>query len=126
MIWRDAGFWTQFLLRLSINWTAWLRRVGIKRPYFKELPPPGFVGQGSGSLAATDPGLFRPRSIRMRRLPKRASISGAPLWRLTCVLETPPLPLPTRRSGPTWEAYGSRWGGDGEEDLTPPTGTTLT
>ena len=93
--WRDGGLLTLLWLALS------LRLIGGRRG---DLPPPGFVGQISGSLADVELWSLRPRSIRMCRL---ASTRSAPRWRLICVWETSRLRLPRRRSGQFWEAVGS-------------------
>lgn len=73
--WRDDGFWT--LLWLA----AWLGLTGGRR---RDLPPPGFVGQISGSLAVIEPRHFKRFSMTLSRTRFTAP---APAWRLTCVWE---------------------------------------
>jgi len=73
--WRDDGFWT-------LLWLAgWLLLTGGRR---RDLPPPGFVGQISGSLAVIEPRHFKRFLMTLSRT---LYTSPAPAWRLTCVWE---------------------------------------
>ena len=70
--WRDDGFWSLLWLRFLFGWMGW-------RP--RHLPPRGFVGRASGSLAGTGVQLL---SARLTRRSLKASTPDAPAWRLTC------------------------------------------
>ena len=73
---RDDTYWT---LRFYV-WSRIL--IGGRKG---NLPGPGFVGRGSLSFLDKGADRYRLSSTRMRRLRANPSISGAPLWRLTCV-----------------------------------------
>jgi len=87
--WRDDGFWT--LLWLA----AWLTLTGGRK---RDLPPRGFVGQISGSLAVIEPRHFKRWSTTLSRT---RFTSPAPAWRLTCVWERSRLLSRGLRLGPS-------------------------
>jgi len=92
--WRDDGFWT--LLWLA----AWLLLTGGRR---NDLPPRGFVGQISGSLAVIGPRHFKRGSMTLSRT---LYMSPAPAWRLTCVWERSRLLSRGLRLGPSSAGVG--------------------
>jgi len=92
--WRDDGFWT-------LLWLAgWLLLTGGRR---RDLPPPGFVGQVSGSLAVIEPRHFKRFLMTLSRT---LYTSPAPPWRLTCVWERSRLLSRQLRLGPSSVGVG--------------------
>lgn len=71
--WHDGGFWTLLLLSIYLRWSA---------SYSRSLPPRGWVGQVSGSLAAIEAQKRKPSSIRLLRTHATPPVQP---WRLICV-----------------------------------------
>jgi len=100
---RDDGFSTLLSLICSSDSTLMLT---------EGFPPRGFVGQGSASLAGSDPDSYRLKSIHLHRTPSTHDVL---LWRLTCVWETSPRRSLLLKLGPysggSGRHSGGRWGG---------------
>lgn len=115
--WRDDG-----LFRLILQ-TVWLLLTG---GHVLSFPPHGHIGRVSGSFPDTGRVRLFPRSIRMRRLQRRAGTLNARLWRLTCAWGTRrPVSLP-RRYGPLSGHNGSGPGAGGVGGSILQTGTIST
>jgi len=104
--WRDDGFWTLLFL------AGWLILTGGRK---RDLPPPGFAGQISGSLAVIEPRHFKRRLMTLYRT---HSTPPAPAWQLTCVWERSRLLSRGLRLGPSSVGAGALPPAvDGEDSL---------